>query len=915
MPERNGAKPAPDAPVTGTPHGPPTFAFEEVPTRALAHLLNADPLPKLVTLTAPPGYGKTVLLGRLHRELSVRGWRCLWLTLDDRDAELSGVLFRLRAVLANAGGAAPEPESGLRGHFEDRAAPIDRMIQWLASLPGTTALFIDNLAFCTDPALAQLLARLVFSTPAGLHLMLSSTQTLPLDTVRAKLELGAVELQARHLSFDRDSTAQLLEQAGLTGASAHELDRIVAQTEGWAAAVRLVQVLLAAERDASGARRTPDIGALLQRFGGDHGDMAHVLTQRVLVGFEPELVRFMVEVALLREFNAELAMHMTGQPSAGRWLDRLVASNLLTFPLDSSRRWFRFHTLLREYLLAEAAEQLSSERRRELLERAARWHRDRGEHITAIGIALEAGATAMAETLLDRMAHVVVGNHGQMGSLIQWVDRLVQAGARPSPEVHAWYIWALCDSLQYERARRALDDFDRHVTEDPGYAGEEVRVRLRFLRIMVNVFIDRLDDVYDQARTWLASGATADALTVAAVISFAAIAETDRGELNAARQRMEIARATIARSDSAYGLAWVCILCACVEIGLARPDRADGLLRAGRESVVKVIGADASVVVTLDFVHARALLDLGQVAEARALAARGLPRALDHGIVGTLEHGLIASVAFLGGPGDPGIDAALLDRAANGYAGRGPALLAAARVRRLLELGRPVDAQAEASRAGLIEAQRTSDSTSMRERSDWLLAPLELMLAQGACAALLERIDALLKFAGRQGRERDRIELLLIGAEACDRLGQARQASRHFSMAVALAAPGGLIRPFKIRHGLMARLLASRDSSAFGLIQPTERMFLDRLRTLDQAETPPAAASDGSAAGSGLLNLRELQMLTLLDEGLNNEQLAARTALSVATVKWHLHNAYVKLGVRSRSAALARARALKLLSR
>ena len=57
------------------------------------------------------------------------------------------------------------------------------------------------------------------------------------------------------------------------------------------------------------------------------------------------------------------------------------------------------------------------------------------------------------------------------------------------------------------------------------------------------------------------------------------------------------------------------------------------------------------------------------------------------------------------------------------------------------------------------------------------------------------------------------------------------------------------------------------------------------------------------------------QLLDLLDQGLNNEQVADRLSLSVPTVKWHLHNVYVKLGVRSRSAALARARTLNLIGR
>jgi len=60
---------------------------------------------------------------------------------------------------------------------------------------------------------------------------------------------------------------------------------------------------------------------------------------------------------------------------------------------------------------------------------------------------------------------------------------------------------------------------------------------------------------------------------------------------------------------------------------------------------------------------------------------------------------------------------------------------------------------------------------------------------------------------------------------------------------------------------------------------------------------------------------RELELLSLIEAGLSNQQLADRLSVSVATVKWHLYNLYAKLGVSSRAAALAKGRALNLLSR
>ena len=60
----------------------------------------------------------------------------------------------------------------------------------------------------------------------------------------------------------------------------------------------------------------------------------------------------------------------------------------------------------------------------------------------------------------------------------------------------------------------------------------------------------------------------------------------------------------------------------------------------------------------------------------------------------------------------------------------------------------------------------------------------------------------------------------------------------------------------------------------------------------------------------GSLTRREREILTLVDEGNSNAEIAARLWISPATVRKHLEHAYQKLGVRSRTAALAQVRGL-----
>ncbi|MFI6494117.1 response regulator [Streptomyces sp. NPDC050564] len=65
-------------------------------------------------------------------------------------------------------------------------------------------------------------------------------------------------------------------------------------------------------------------------------------------------------------------------------------------------------------------------------------------------------------------------------------------------------------------------------------------------------------------------------------------------------------------------------------------------------------------------------------------------------------------------------------------------------------------------------------------------------------------------------------------------------------------------------------------------------------RLMDRMRTPAAA-----------LSRRELEVLELVKDGLSNHQISKRLFLSQATVKSHLVHIYAKLGVDSRTAAVA----------
>ncbi|MYR56191.1 response regulator [Streptomyces sp. SID625] len=106
--------------------------------------------------------------------------------------------------------------------------------------------------------------------------------------------------------------------------------------------------------------------------------------------------------------------------------------------------------------------------------------------------------------------------------------------------------------------------------------------------------------------------------------------------------------------------------------------------------------------------------------------------------------------------------------------------------------------------------------------------------------------------------------------------------------AVEAGAAGYLLKDAPPRE--LAAAVRTAASGRSALAPAVAHRLMDRMRT-------PAAA----------LSRRELEVLELVRDGLSNLEISKRLFLSQATVKSHLVHVYAKLGVDSRTAAVAAA--------
>ncbi len=113
------------------------------------------------------------------------------------------------------------------------------------------------------------------------------------------------------------------------------------------------------------------------------------------------------------------------------------------------------------------------------------------------------------------------------------------------------------------------------------------------------------------------------------------------------------------------------------------------------------------------------------------------------------------------------------------------------------------------------------------------------------------------------------------------------------SAAISRGACGYLVKTARPEEIVTAIQEAARGGSPMSPAIATSVVSL--LAKLTKTKAPVA------------LSPRELEMLTLIVEGLTAKEIAARTGVSIHTIDTHTRHLFKKLGVRSRAAAVARA--------
>ena len=424
--------------------------------------------PPIVSVVAPPGYGKTTLLSQWAER---NGQSFAWVSVDERDNDPKVLLTYVAEALD-----AVEPID--QRVFEALASPVSsvpgsvvpRLGSAFASMTSPVVLVLDDVHALHNRECRAALSVLADHVPGGSRLALAGRADPPLRVARLRAEGKIMEIGPGDLSLTVEEASSLLRDAGMA-LGEDEVAELHRRTEGWPAGLYLAVLYL---------REGGPVASAAVSFGGDDRLVSEYMESEFLARISRRERVFLTRTAVLERMCGPLCEAVLHLPGSAATLADLARSNLLLVPLDRRGEWYRYHHLFRDMLLAELSRQ-APELMPVLRRRAAGWCLRNALPEEALEYSIAAGDVDAAAGLVESLWMPTL-RRGRVATLQRWFGWLEDRGGiggHPMAAVLASLLSALTGRpVDAERWADAVDRWQYGDVTRPDVPSVEARAAL-----------------------------------------------------------------------------------------------------------------------------------------------------------------------------------------------------------------------------------------------------------------------------------------------------------------------------------------------------------------------------------------------------------------------------------------------------
>ena len=418
----------------------------------------------LILVVAPAGYGKTTLVSSWLESADMPG---AWLSLSESDNNFKVfVNYLVSAVLSRFPKAARETKTLISTTAALSAASVSRtLINDLSSIRRDFVIVLDDYHHISNSTVHGLIAELLLNAPPKMHLVLLSRHdpVLPLPGLRARGQV--TEIRAEDLSFTVEEVAVFFRDCLHIEVSDNELTSLRQWTEGWPVSLRLAAIHF---------RQTDSSSIIEANKRGKNKILLEYLVNEISSMVPEEVGSFLQRTSIIDQFNVSLCDavmgYKAGSGKSQKHLDWLMKSGMFTLEIKKAPGWYRYHHLLRQFLITDLRHNLPPEEIVRLHLRASAWYDRQGMVEEAIRHALAAENIPAATGIYARHRREAM-NQEEWSLLEQWLNMFPREVIDQQPEMLLTRLWFLFFRQQIESVPAVVTQVEKLLKHSDLEAG------------------------------------------------------------------------------------------------------------------------------------------------------------------------------------------------------------------------------------------------------------------------------------------------------------------------------------------------------------------------------------------------------------------------------------------------------------
>ncbi len=848
----------------------------------------------LTLVSAPAGYGKSALIVEWLRQVKTA---VSWLTLDEADDDpLRFFLYFVTALQKLRPSIGAELLGVIHsGHLPPVDTLVNVLVNELLTSQSALVLVLDDFQHIQDKTILEVIHAILAHELVSLHIVLITREdpALPLGRMRSRNQL--TEMRASDLRFSKAEINTLFLKVMQFNLSESDLLVLEQRTEGWAAGLQLVGLSMQGRQDLS---------HFVTTLNGNHRFILSYLTEEVLNRQPQSVQKFLMQNSILSSLTGDLCDALTQQTNSAEVLETLYSDNLFIIPLDDEQRWYRFHPLFAD-LLHSQLKQTNPEEIKALHQRASTWYESNQMPMDAIEHALMAKDFQRVITLLEQH-NLTLLNQGYIRRVESWIHSIPEEWQSKSPRTSLRFAWIhllrgnpVQVNLYLKQARGALAD-QGETQETNDLRAECYALESNLQQTEGN--IPEAITAGEQALRWVA--AENDRVKGLAYLGLGA---SYRQALNFEKAldtfHQAIHFSQIADDLVSGMLATTHLVLMCHQHGrlhLAERYASQAIEWMEQSNIVPppIVGA---VYGSLGLVY----YEWNQLEKAREYFLRGIQSGTFSGHNASLIYTKLNLSLIQKAEGDMDSARLALQEAEQIFRRGAPGWLRPNLIYRQVQMA-VADHNLDEAEALLQASDVHPVGPINNAMFEIYLAKVCLLRARKKESDLNQAMDLLERLrteTEKQSLTGVTLQVLLQGAQLFALKEDFNKSLTWLSEALIIAEPEGYFRIFLDEGPTMAELLKKIPDSPYA----------QKLLAGFPEFTVDLNHRDAEAGLIDPLSEREMEVLTLLSQGLTYAEIAQTLIVSVNTVRYHVKGIYGKLNVDKQARAIEKARTLKLL--